>query len=791
MPIFREVLAMSAFVNILALAVPVFTLQVYDRVIGQAGISTLVGFVIGMLAIVAFDYILRQSRSRIMQTVALRIDVLVGRKLFDKLMAVPLHQLESKPANYWQSLFRDVDTVRNTLSGASALLLCDLPFALMFLALIWVIAAPIAWVLMIIIPLFMFIAWQSSAKMSEANQEERESTQTRDGLVAEIINGRTTVKALALDNAMRPMWEERHAENIENSVMRGARSDFYSNFGGSLTTLTTIFMTTAGALAIIEGLLTMGSLIATNMLTGRLIGPANQLVGQWRSYSSFLQSLDRLGEVFETASEREESEVQLTRPKGEITTENVTFGYAEDLPPVVDSVNITIRAGGVHALVGRNGSGKTTLLKLIQGLYTPTNGRVLLDGADIGQFSRKELASWLGYVPQECVLFAGTVRDNIVHRHPDASDEEIIEAATAAGVHQFIIDLPEGYASEIGEAGRRLSGGQRQRIAIARALLGNPPVLLLDEPSSSLDRQAEQALRTTLVQIGKERTVIIVTHSPILLAACDDLVALDRGKVALAGPSKEILPKLFGQQPKGDAGAAAPKQASGPAPAQAPAQPQATSPAPAPAQAVKPPQPTPQAVPPAQRPTPQAAAQRPPSPPVPNRPAPAQKMAPPGKPSARPVATATPPTPAAAQASARPTPPAPKKPSPPVPPRPPAPAKAASQSAKPPAPPAAKAKPPQPPAASTPSSARPPTPPAPVGATDAITEKQAPQAAPSPSGAPKPPAPAAPKSADPSVPAGDRFNLEEPKGSQFVDDPYADLIKSPSGKEQSGSGTKA
>jgi len=571
-PVFREVLAMSAFVNLLALAVPVFTLQTYDRVIGHAGISTMVGFVIGMICVVIFDYVLRQTRSRIMQTVALRIDVLVGRKLFDKPMNLPLHLLEFKPASYWQSLFRDVDTVRNTLSGASALLICDLPFAIMFFALIWVIAAPIAWVLLIILPAFMFIAWRSAAAMSEANQQERQSTQSRDGLIAEIINGRTTVKALALDGAMRPMWEDRHAENIENSVKRGAKSDFYSNFGGSLTMMTTIFMTTAGAMAIIEGVLTMGSLIATNMLTGRLIGPMNQLVGQWRTYNSFKQSVERLGEVFSEIGEREESEVSLTRPDGEIRAEGVTYSYAEDLAPVVDNVTITIKPGGVHALVGRNGSGKTTLLKLLQGLYQPTNGRVLLDNADIAQFSRAELATWLGYVPQECVLFAGTVRDNIVHRRPDSSDDEIIVAAKAAGVHQFIIDLPDGYASEIGEAGRRLSGGQRQRIAIARALVGNPPVLLLDEPSSSLDRQAEQSLRQTLVELGKDRTVIIVTHSPILLAACDDLVALDKGKVALAGPSKEILPKLFGQQP---AGQGAQKPAAAPAAATAPAGPAA------------------------------------------------------------------------------------------------------------------------------------------------------------------------------------------------------------------------
>lgn len=564
-PIFREVVVMSAFVNLLALAVPIFTLQVYDRVVGTGGLTTLWGLVIGMALVVIFDLALKQARSRVMQTVALRVDVIVGRRLFDKLVSLPLDLLEGKPASYWQSLFRDVDVVRNTVSGASAVLICDLPFVIFFFVLIWVIAAPIAWVLLIILPLFMIVTWRSGNVMSQANAAERESTQSRDALIGEFINGRTTIKALALDRSMRPLWEETHADNIVQSMYRGNRTDFYTNCSQSLTMATTIFLTAVGAYQIVNQNLTMGALIATNMLSGRLLGPLNQLVGQWRAYNGFKQSVDRLGEVFSAVSDRQESEIQLDRPRGEIIVESLSFAYAEGQKPVVDEVSVKIHSGGVHALVGRNGSGKTTLLKMIQGLYAPTSGRILLDGADIAQFSRLEMATWMGYVPQETVLFAGTVRDNIVHRSPDATDDDIINAATAAGVHHFIIDLPDGYATDIGEAGRRLSGGQRQRIAVARALLGNPAVLLLDEPSASLDRQAEQELRKTLVEIGKTRTVVIVTHSPILLAACDDLVALDKGKVALAGPSREILPKLFGQQPMAkQAGAEKPTPAEAP-----------------------------------------------------------------------------------------------------------------------------------------------------------------------------------------------------------------------------------
>jgi ATP-binding cassette subfamily C protein LapB len=545
-PAFREVLVMALFVNILALAVPVFVLQVYDRVVFHAGLNTLQGLVIGMVAVLVFDYVLRQARARVMQTVALRIDVVVGRRLFDKLMSLPLQVLESRPAAYWQALFRDVDVVRNTVSGASALLIADLPFAVLFLGLTFVIAAPIAWVLLVILPLFLFVAWRSGNTMTTANRAERESALARDGLIAEMIAGRTTIKALALDRAMRPYWEERHADNIERAAVRGAKADRYANLGTTLTMLTTVALTTVGAVAIINQQLTIGALIATNMLSGRLLGPFNQLVGTWRTYAGFRQAIERLGHVFNMASERQTGEIELQRPRGEITLEDVAFSYSEAAKPVVDTVSVTFPAGGVHALIGRNGSGKSTLLKLAQGLYPPSKGRVLLDGADVAQFTRTELARWIGYVPQECVLFAGTLRDNIGHRKPEATDEEIIAAATTAGVHEFIIDLPDGYASEIGEAGQRLSAGQRQRIAIARALVGDPPVLLLDEPSSNLDRQAEQELRNTLAAIGKDRTVVVVTHSPILLSVCKDLVALDRGRIALAGPADEILPRLWG-----------------------------------------------------------------------------------------------------------------------------------------------------------------------------------------------------------------------------------------------------
>lgn len=547
--VFREVLLISFFVTILALAVPVFVLQVYDRVVFHQGFSTLQGLAVGMALVLLFDFLLKQTRARIMQTIALRVDVQVGRLLFNKIMALPMRSLESRPTAFWQTLFRDVEMVRNTLSGAPAVLLADLPFVFMFLGLVMVIAGPIAWVLLVAVPLFCLLAWRSAAALNDANQAERKAGLSRDAMIAEMIGGRTTIKALALDHAMRPLWEERQAETIEQSVSRGSKNDRYVNLGQTLTLLTTVGLTTVGALAIINQDITMGSLIATNMLAGRLLGPLNQLVGSWRTFAQFKQAGQRLGELFHEEEELQEAPIAHKRPTGELILENIVFSYdPQGQNPIVDGIRLGIKPGGLTAIVGRNGCGKTTLLKILQGLYKPTEGRVLLVGADISQFTRRELATWIGYVPQECVLFQGTIRENIAHGRPGATDEDILEASKLSSVHDFIVDLPNGYGTQVGEAGTQLSGGQRQRLAIARALVGNPAVLLLDEPSASLDRQTEEEFKLTLANLARDHTVLVVTHSPILLSACHNVIALDKGKVSLAGPSHEVLPRLFGSK---------------------------------------------------------------------------------------------------------------------------------------------------------------------------------------------------------------------------------------------------
>jgi PrtD family type I secretion system ABC transporter len=543
--VFRELLLISFFVNALALAVPVFIQQVYDRVVAHQGISTLKGLVIGMALLLCFDFVLRQTRARILQLVALKIDIEVGEMLFDKVLALPLRTLESRPAAFWQQLFRDVDMIRNTLSGATALLFIDLPFIVLFLVVIFIVAEPVAWVFLCVFPAFLWLAWRSGSSLQAATTTERSRQGNRDTLLAEVIAGRTTIKALALDRSVRPMWEERQASTIEQSMIRGSRSDGFVNLANLFTLGTNVTMTSVGATFIIDQKLTMGGLIAANMLVSRLLSPLNQLVGAWRTYASFRQAMERIGKVLIEDEDRRHSTVKMGRPTGAVAIEDTSFSYDPRANPVLDGISLSIPAGGITAVLGRNGAGKTTFLKLLQGLYKPSQGRVLIDGADLAQFTRHEIAGWMGYVPQECVLFTGTIRDNIAQGMDDATDEDILHAATLAGVHQYIVDLPNGYGTEIGEAGSRLSAGQRQRIALARALIGDPPVLLLDEPSASLDRQAEESLRDILANLGRDHTIIMVTHSGVLLPVCRNVVLLDHSKIAAAGPAGELLPKLF------------------------------------------------------------------------------------------------------------------------------------------------------------------------------------------------------------------------------------------------------
>jgi ATP-binding cassette subfamily C protein LapB len=539
-----ELIVISLFVNVLALAAPLFVMQVYDRVIFHAGLSTLQALAAGMALAVAFDFLLRQARSRILQRVALKVDIDIGSELFTALSRLPLQQLEGRSAHALQFHFRDLETVRNAISGASLLAIVDLPFAILFLGLVALIAPPLGWVMLGVCAAFLILALWNSYSVGRAAKSERQSTMSRDQFVSELVQGRGVVKALAMDRFLESRWQESHAETIGAAIARGRRSDLAVNLGAAFGIMATVALTSVGALAILEQAMTVGALVAANLLASRLVAPLTQLVANWRSYAGFRDAAGRLLEVLRQPQDRAEAAIEVPRPIGRVQLEKVRFAYAGAKAPVINEVTVRFGPGGMHAVVGPNGSGKTTLLKLLQGLYRPESGRVLLDDADVMQFSRGQLARWIGYAPQDCHLLAGNIRDNIARFDPSATDEEILRAAEASGTHAFTIDLPEGYDSPVGEGGARLSTGQRQRIAIARAMFGDPPILLLDEPTGNLDSQGESNLIERLQKLSQDHTIVVVTHSPRLLALCDSITVLQRGQISLAGKADQVLPKL-------------------------------------------------------------------------------------------------------------------------------------------------------------------------------------------------------------------------------------------------------
>lgn len=545
-PALPGLLVMSLFINLLALAAPLFVMQVYDRVIFHAGLTTLQALVLGIGAVIVFDFILRQARSRVLQRVALAIDVDLGRALFAKVAGLPLQVLESRPGHSWQFLFRDLETVRNTVAGAAVIALVDLPFIVFFLGLVIWLAPPLAWVFLIVAIAFVLLGLWNGLSVGRASRIEREATIRRDRLLNEIVLGRAVMKSAAMAGPLQELWEEGQAASIKSAIKRGRLADGSMNAGASLGVIATIALTSVGAIAILDLKMTVGTLVAANLLSSRLIAPLSQLIGSWRSLAALRDSAGRLTAILAEPDDRRASAIDLPAPSGKLQIEAASFSYDPDAAPVLNNITLRFGPGGLHAVVGPNGGGKTTLLKLAHGLYPPAKGRVLLDDGDMAQFSRDQLAAWIGYVPQDGFLFSGTVRENIARFADHVTDAEIVAAAQMAGVHGFVSDLPDGYETEVGEGGSRFSTGQRQRIAIARALIGNPPVLLLDEPTSNLDREAEEELRRHLVEIARNRTVIVVTHSPALLQASDSITVLVKGAIALAGRADQVLPRLMG-----------------------------------------------------------------------------------------------------------------------------------------------------------------------------------------------------------------------------------------------------
>ena len=545
-PYLKRAALLSVFVNLVALFPAIFSLQVYDRVIYRSGLNTLTALLIGMVIVLAADLILRSFRARVLRVAAVRIDADIANRLMNKLLAVPLRDLEARPTAAWYSLFKDVDTVRVVWSGAVAMTVLDLPFAILALALIAMVAMPILPVILVGIGLLGALSWYSSGEFRNRRVEEFARARRRDEILAEVCRGREAIKSLVQDASAKTAWVDSYNQWVSESFSKNGELEDQRELSVSIMLMINIAITALGAFAIINQSMTVGGLIAANMLASKAVGPLAAMCSHWRSIAHSREAADRLDAVFASNEEKAPTGLQLPVPSGALRLDNVSYQHVGAQGMVLKGVSAQIGPRGIYAVAGDNGAGKSTLLKVLRGLYLPANGRVLIDEYDLSQFSRVELAKWIGFLPQSSQLFEGTIVDNLRRSNPDASDEQILMASKRSGAHDFIAKMPDGYMTQVGEGGNRLSGGQRRKIAITQAFLSDAPVLLLDEPTNDLDFAAETHLMAIFKTLAATKTIIMVTHSVRLMAICDRVIYLDRDSKLHIGATPDMLRLLYG-----------------------------------------------------------------------------------------------------------------------------------------------------------------------------------------------------------------------------------------------------
>lgn len=546
---YKQVAWIALAINLIALFASLFSLQVYDRVIQKGGLVTLVALCIGMAFAMALDQVFRSGRGILFRRIGVRIEAAIAKQVYERLTQLPALQLELRPPAFWQTMFRDIELIRSTTAGGVALLLVDIPFMFVTFVLLAFIAWPLVPIILVVLLAFVILSLKSEVALSGSSDKEKQKLMARDAVLADMSAGRMHLKFMGPLAADKTQWQANYGGWLEESMERSAESDMYRDYGQGLSTMANVVITSVGALAILNQSMSMGALIAANILVGKLISPLTQLVSQWRSIGQFVAAIQRIDQLFSLPLDRLDTPIAFATPKGVLQLDNLSFKYPGTNSDQINSISGHMGPNGIYAVVGNNGSGKSTLLKLLRGLYPPSEGRVLIDGVDMAQLGQKTLSYWIGYLPQNPRLLGGSIKKNISMSAEEVDDRKILEAARLAGAYDFIIDLPEGFDTDVGEGGARFSGGQRKRIAIAQTLINDPQILLLDEPTSDLDTTAEKLLVEMLNTMSIQKTIVVVTHSPAVLQAAKGIVVMDRGRVVAAGPAADILPKI-GLAPK-------------------------------------------------------------------------------------------------------------------------------------------------------------------------------------------------------------------------------------------------
>ncbi len=544
--IYKQVIMVSLFINLFILATPLFTMNVYDRVLPNNAIETMWALFIGISLVMFFDFILKVLRSYFLGVASKRTDTLVANRIFNHVLNI---KMESKPASTGQfvSRLQSFETVREFFTSATIAAFVDFPFVIIFIIVIFYIGGPLAYITIATVIISLITSWYMQRPLKQLIEKSVKEEQIKQTTLIESVTGLEIIKSVRAQNRMRTNWDQ----SVNKTVHYADKGHFLSQsitfFTAFISQFSNIAIVAGGVYLAAEGEITMGAIIASMILNGRVISPVSQLVGLLIRFDKTMLSLKNLDDVMKMPLEKEDK-TYISRPnlKGEIVLKNLNFSYREQNHQTIKNLNLKINEGEKIAILGKIGSGKSTLLKLIMNLYEPTNGSVLIDGVDTRQIDPIDLRHAVGCVPQEPFLFMGTIKDNITIGEQYVSDEELINVSKIAGLDDFLGKHEAGFDLMVGERGEGLSGGERQSVTLARALVSNPSILMLDEPTNAMDRQTEKAFISKIEKIIKNKTLVIVTHKTSLLQLVDRVIILDDGQIAFDGSKEELFKANLG-----------------------------------------------------------------------------------------------------------------------------------------------------------------------------------------------------------------------------------------------------
>ncbi|MEI6057105.1 MAG: type I secretion system permease/ATPase [Lentisphaerota bacterium] len=538
-----EVLLASLSMQIIGLGTPIVMQVIIDKVLVHKGLTTLDGLAIGLIILIIFESMLNMARTYIFTNTTNKIDVTLGAKIFKHLFSLPLRYFEVRRVGDTITRVRQVEQIREFLTGAPLTSVLDVMFVVVYLIVMFFYSSSLSWIFIGFLPLFLILSIVVNPLYKSRLDEKFQFGSESNSYLVETVTGVQTIKSFALEPLVQKKWEELLAKYVKSSFKLSVLSGMAGSAAQLIERVTDLVILWLGARFVISGQITIGELIAFRMLSGRVSGPVLRIVQMWQNFQQVGVSINKLGDIFKTKGEPsiDTSKAQLPSIKGHIKIEGVRFRYQPNMPEVIRDMSFEIPPGITVGIVGRSGSGKSTLSKLLQRLYIPETGKILIDGVDISLADPAWLRRQIGVVLQENFLFNGSIRDNICIHAPNASMEEIVNCAKTAGAHDFIVDFPDSYNTPVGERGTSLSGGQRQRVAIARALITNPRILIFDEATSALDYESERIIQNNLKEICKARTVIIIAHRLSTLRSADKIIALDRGVLVEYGSQEELL----------------------------------------------------------------------------------------------------------------------------------------------------------------------------------------------------------------------------------------------------------